>query len=362
MADLWALLAALALLGANAFFVAAEFALISARKDRLEAMAESGTAGARTVLQASAHLSHMLAASQLGITIASLLLGRLGEPAVAHLIEAPLEWANVPAVLLHPIAFAVSLAVVSVAHIIFGEMVPKNVSIAGPERVAILLVPPFLVFTTVMRPLISLFNWMANATLRLAGIEPKDEVEAAFTSGELAEMIADSRREGLLDEPESRRLYRTLRSAEATVADVVVPAADLVTVPMRPTVGQLSAAVVATGFSRFPVRGADGRLVGYLHVKDVLDLIDDPGLRIPPDRIRGLPEVPSDARLDEAVAALRTSRAHLARAVDGQGRSIGVVAMEDLIEAYVGTVRDITHHAVPSGQRVTRPAPTDANP
>ena len=341
--DILAVLAAILLLGANAFFVMAEFALISARKDRLEAMADSGVAGARTVLRASADLARMLAASQLGITIASLLLGRLGEPAVAHFIEAPLEWAGLPEAALHPIAFALSLALVSVAHILLGEMVPKNISIAGPERAAILLVPPFLVFTTVMRPFIDLFNHMANLTLRLLRIEPKDELETAFTSGELSEMIADSRREGLLDDEESTRISRTLRSAEATVGDVLVPSGELVSLPVRPRVEDVQRAVEQTGFSRFPLRAPDGRFTGYLHIKDVLDLIDDPEAVIPLTRVRGLPEVPADARLDEAVAALRTTRAHLARAVDRFGATVGMVAMEDLIEHYVGTVRDATH-------------------
>lgn len=343
MSDVWALVAAIALLAANAFFVSAEFALISARKDRLEAMVDEGVGGARTVLDATAHLSRMLAASQLGITICSLLLGRLGEPAVAHFIEAPLEWLGAPSAVVHPIAFALSLALVSVAHILLGEMVPKNISIAGPERAAILLVPPFLLFTTVMRPFISLFNAMANGVLRLLRIEPKDELESAFTSGELSEMIADSRREGLLDDEESTRISRTLRSAEATVADVLVPSSHLVSLPVRPRVDDVQQAVAATGFSRFPLRGPDGRFTGYLHVKDVLDVMDDPQAVIPAARIRGLPEIPADARLDEAVAALRTTRAHLARAVDRLGATVGMVAMEDLIEHYVGTVRDATH-------------------
>ncbi|WP_232664401.1 hemolysin family protein [Pseudonocardia sp. TRM90224] len=341
--DLLALLAAIALLGANAFFVGAEFALVSARRDRLEAMASSGTAAAATVLHAHADLSRMLAASQLGITICSLLLGRLGEPAVAHLIERPLEWLGMPSAVLHPIAFTVSLAIVVVAHMVIGEMVPKNIAIAGPERTAIWLVPPFLVFTTAIRPLISLFNFLANGVLRLVGVEPRDELEAAFTSGELADLIAESGREGLLDDDESRRLARTLRSVESTVNDVIVPVDDLVSLPVRPTVDDVARAVVKTGYSRFPLLAADGRFAGYLHVKDILDLADDPEAAVPPERVRGLPDVPGDARLDEALAVLRGSRAHLGRVVDQRGATIGLVTMEDLIEHFVGTVRDATH-------------------
>jgi CBS domain containing-hemolysin-like protein len=341
--DVLALIAALALLGANAFFVGAEFALVSARRDRLEAMAAAGTAAAGTVLRATADLSRMLAASQLGITICSLLLGRLGEPAVAHFLEVPLAWAGLPDAVLHAVAFAISLVIVVVAHILIGEMVPKNVAIAGPERTAILLVPPFLVFTTAMRPVISLFNHLANGVLKLVKVEPRDELEAAFTSGELADLIAEAGREGLLDDEETRRISRTLRSAEATVEQVLVPTADLVTLPVRPRVGDVAARVAETGFSRFPLLHPDGTYAGYLHVKDILDLVDELDAAVPAERVRGLPDVPADARLDEAVAVLRRARAHLGRAVGPDGAALGLVTMEDLIERYVGQVQDATH-------------------
>lgn len=341
--DLLALLAALVLLGANAFFVGAEFSLVSARRDRLQAMAEAGVSGATTALRAGAELSRMLAASQLGITICSLLLGRLGEPAVAHLVEAPFAWAGLPAQVLDPIALALSLAVVVVAHMVIGEMVPKNIAIAGPERTALYLVPPFLVFTTAMRPVIGFFNVTANGVLRLLHIEPRDELEAAFTSGEFTDLIAESGREGLLDDDESRRITRTLSSVRHTVADVVVPRAELVTLPARPVVDDVARAVVETGFSRFPLVAPDGRFSGYLHVKDILDLVDEPSAAVPAERVRGLPEVRSADRLDAALAVLRRAGAHLGRVVDGSGATVGLVTMEDLIEYYVGTVRDTTH-------------------
>jgi CBS domain containing-hemolysin-like protein len=342
--DLLALLAAIALLGANAFFVGAEFALVSARRDRLEGLAASGSGAAvDTVLRAHADLSRMLAASQLGITICSLLLGRLGEPAVAHLIEAPLKLLGLPETAVHAVAFALSLAIVVVAHMVLGEMVPKNIAIAGPERAALVLVPPFLVFTRAAGPLIAFFNLIANGVLRLAGVEPRDELETAFTSTQLADLITESGREGFLDDEETRRITRTLDSAQATVADVVIPIGDLVTLPPRPTVDDLARAVADTGYSRFPLRAPDGRLTGYLHVKDILDL--DGARAVPAGRVRALPEVPAAARLDEAVSLLRRHRAHLGRAVGAGGATVGVVTMEDLVERYVGTVRDTTHSA-----------------
>ena len=361
MNDLLALLAAAALIVGNGFFVGAEFALISVRRDRLDTMAAGRgppARAARTVLRAMGQLPRMLAASQLAITVFSLLLGRLGEPAVAHLVERPLAAVGLPDAAVEVVGFVGSLLIVVVAHMLLGEMVPRQIALAGPERAAMLLVPPFLLFTTAVRPAIALFILMARGVLRLLRVRPRDELEAGFTSGELAELIAESQREGLLDAAESVRLTRTLSAIGATVSDVLVPRDELVSLPPQPRVADVTAAVAATGFSRFPVRSsADGTWTGYLHVKDVLDLLDLPAggtgngsagdsAPVPPQRVRGLPEVRADARLDSAVATLRASRAHLARAVDSRGTTVGLVALEDLVEAFVGTVRDATHRGV----------------
>jgi CBS domain containing-hemolysin-like protein len=339
-----ALLLSVLLLAGNAFFVGAEFALISARRDRLEAMAERGVARARSVVKAGQRISLMLAGAQFGITLCSLGLGALAEPAVASLLEGLFGPLAVPRAALHAVAFPIALAIVVILHIVLGEMVPKNIAIAGPERTAMLLVPVHVGFVRLVRPLIALFNLMANATLRLMRVRPRDELDTAYTPDELASLIGESRREGLLDDSEHRRLTQTLSSAERTVAEVMVPLRRLTTVPAAPTLGDVEAAVASTGFSRFPVRSPDGRLTGYLHIKDVLDLAgEDPSTTVPRGRIRGLPELPVDAKLDDALAALRRARSHLARAVNPDGTVQGVVALEDLVEEYVGTVRDGTH-------------------
>ncbi|WP_086819095.1 hemolysin family protein [Allokutzneria sp. NRRL B-24872] len=334
----------LLLLLANAFFVAAEFSLISARRDRLEALAEQGVAGARTVIKASEQVSLMLAGAQLGITICSLVLGNLGKPAVADQLESLLGPLGVPQAVLDPLAFVLAMAIVVVLHIVLGEMVPKNIAIAGPERSAILLVPLHVAFVRLVNPLIQLFNVAANGTLRLMKVEPKDELDTAYTSDELSALIAESRREGLLDASEHRRLAKTLSSTDRAVADVLVPMDRLTTLPENPSVGDVERAVTSTGYSRFPVRAADGSMRGYLHVKDVLDQVGaTPETPVPAGRVRGLPAIPADAGLDEALAALRRAQSHLATAVSSTGEVLGIVAMEDLVEEYVGTVRDATH-------------------
>ncbi|MGH4012436.1 MAG: hemolysin family protein [Pseudonocardiaceae bacterium] len=343
MSDTTALLLAALLLAGNAFFVGAEFSLISARRDRLEGMAERVTTRARTVLRASENLSQMLAAAQLGITICSLGLGALGEPAVAHQLERLLSPLGVPVPVLHSVSFVVALGIVTVLHILLGEMVPKNIAIAGPERTALWMVPPLVAWARLMRPVIAVLNWIANQVLRLFGVQPRDELESGYSPDELANLIADSSREGLLDSQEHRRLTQTLATVERTVADVLVPLSGLTTLPARPTLGDIERAVRETGFSRFPLR-ANGELVGYLHVKDVLELLDQaPDTPVPPRSVRPLPEVPATARLDEALALLRRSRSHLGRVVRADGGAQGAVTLEDLVEEYIGTVRDATH-------------------
>ncbi|GAA5155286.1 MULTISPECIES: hemolysin family protein [Amycolatopsis] len=346
MNDWLAILLVVVLLLTNAFFVGAEFTLISSRRDRLEALLEQGKTRAKIVINASRHVSLMLAGAQLGITICSLLLGRLGEPAVAHRLGAFFELVHMPEVLVHAISFAIALAFITILHVLIGEMVPKNLAIADPERLALWLVPVHVGWVKLARPFIWLLNFLANSLLRVVKVEPKDELETAYTSAELAELLSESRREGLLEQSEHERLSQTLSSVRKTVADVLVPLNELKTLSPAPTVGEVERAVSETGFSRYPLCSAAGELIGYLHVKDVLDQIGDaPATTIAADRIRAFTDLPSGTRLDEALSAMRAEGSHLARVLDTAGRPVGVVALEDLVEEYVGTVRDGTHVA-----------------
>lgn len=344
MSDSAAIAVGILLLLLNAFFVGAEFSLLSSRRDRLEALREQGVSRARTVIRANQEGSLMLTSAQLGITLCSLGLGRIGEPAVAHQLERLAEPIQLPGPLLHTVAFAIALTVVVLLHVLVGEMVPKNLAIAEPERVALWLVPPLVAFVKLARPFIAVFNMMANAVLRMLRVEPKEELETAYTSSEFAELLVESRREGLLEQSEHRRLAQTLSSVEQTVAKVLVPLGQLTTLPYAPTLGDVERAVSTTGFSRFPVQADDGTMHGYLHVKDVLDQAErDPDTPVPMAKVRKLPTVQVAARLDDALTSLRRSRSHLATAVDANGEPVGVVALEDLVEEYVGTVRDGTH-------------------
>ena len=347
-ADIFGILLAVALLGANAFFVGSEFALISARRDRLEALAEQGKKRAVTVIRAGERLSMMLAGAQLGITVCSILLGRVAEPAVAHLLETPFSLLGVPDPLLHTVSFLIALAIVVTLHVLLGEMVPKNIAIAGPESTAMLLVPAYLLYMRLASPFIAFYNWVANSTLRLFGVQPKDELDVTVSTVELSEMIAESRSEGLLDVEEHTRLTRALQIRNRVVGDVAVPLGEVRTVTVArpgggPTVGAVEDALAQTGYSRFPVVDSAGFFLGYLHIKDVLAQADDPGAVIAPSRVRPLPQVPADMALPDALSRLRRNKSHLALVTGSDGVVCAMVALEDLVEDLVGTVRDGMH-------------------
>ena len=349
MSDTAAVILAIVLLFANAFFVGAEFALISARRSQIEPLAQGGSRMARTTLHAMENVSLVMAGAQLGITICSLGLGAVGEPAVAHLLEPGFHALGVPDQLLHPVAFAVALSIVVYFHVVLGEMVPKNIAIAGPERAALLLGPPMMGIVTVLRPLITGLNAVANATLRAMRVEPREEVSSTYTREEVAAMVEESRGEGLIEEDEYDRLAGALGFTEKTVEAVLMRPETLATVPRGATVADVEALCAATGFSRFPVVADDGDLLGYLHIKDVLESDESRRQRVVDDKwIRPFAPVLATDLLHDALESLQRRGAHLARVVDAEGRLQGLATLEDVIEELVGEIRDAAHHDEPA--------------
>ena len=352
MSSLLAVLLAILLIALNAFFVGAEFALISARRDRLEALAEQGRASAVTVIRAGEQLPAMLAGAQLGVTVSSLLLGRIAEPAVAQVLRAWFGLTGVHPTLVHTLSFVVALALVVTLHVLMGEMVPKNIALAGPERTAMLLVPAYLPYVRAARPVIVFYNKCANGILRLLRVEPKDELAITVSTAELSELIAESLSEGLLDREEHTRLTRALQVRTRVVGDVAVPLARIHAVSVAeagsgPTIGAVEQALSQTGYSRFPVVDRDGNYLGYLHIKDVLAFGDDPQTVIDLGLIRPLPHVPESLGLPDALSRMRRSNSHLALVTAGDGAAgaagnevVAMVALEDLVEDLVGSMRD----------------------
>ncbi|MCL9797083.1 hemolysin family protein [Frankia sp. AgKG'84/4] len=345
-----AIVVGFALVAGNAFFVGAEFAFVSARRERLEPMVEAGDRRARSVIGALEHLSPLLAATQLGVTLCSLALGAVAEPSVAGLLAHLLHTVGVPDAGRHAIAFALALAVVSAVHMVLGEIVPKNLSIAGPEQALRWLGPPLIAFARATSPFVLLLNGFANRVLRLLRVTPRDELAAAYGPSELAVIIAESTHEGLLEQAEHQRLTSALELAEHAVGAVMIPLARTVTVPWTTSARELEAVVARTGFSRFPVRAPadtdDGPgLAGFLHAKDVLGItpeeIDAP---LAPHRLHRMAELAADTPLDQALRRMQRTGSHLGRVTDAAGRTVGVVAMEDVVVQFVGEVTDASHH------------------
>ena len=340
---------AVLLLLANAFFVGAEFALISARRSQIEPRAQAGSRMARTTLRAMENVTLVIAGAQLGITICSLGLGAVGEPAVAHVIEPLLDELGVSERLLHPIAFAIALMVVVYLHVVLGEMVPKNIAIAGPEQSAILLGPPMMAIVTLLSPVIRGLNWVANRTLLAIGVEPRDEVSSAYTREEVAALVEESRGEGLLADDEYGRLTGALGFTEKSIAAVLMPAADLATVRRGSTAADVEALCASTGYSRFPVVSEDNDLLGYLHIKDVLETDEARRERVVDDKwIRPFAPVTVSDLLHDALTQLRERGAHMALVVDRSGAVLGVATLEDVIEELVGEIRDAAHADEPA--------------
>jgi CBS domain containing-hemolysin-like protein len=334
---------AFALLLGNAFFVGAEFALVSARRTQIEPRADAGSAIAKITLRAMENMSLVIGVNQLGITVCSLVLGAVGEPAVAHLVEPGLHALHVPDGLLHPIAFVIALAIVVYLHVVLGEMIPKNIALAGPDRAALVLGPPIWAIVTVLRPVIVVINACASLVLRPFGVRIMDEVSSTYTREQVAALVEESRGEGLIEPEEYDRLAGALGFTEKPVSTVVMPPESLTTVERGSTVADVEAVCAATGFSRFPVV-ADGALLGYLHIKDVLETDETRRHQVVEDKwIRPFAPVRPDDLLHDALETLQRRGSHMAVVVDEAGTTHGLVTLEDVIEELVGEIRDAAH-------------------
>ena len=345
MNSVTALLLALFLLLGNAFFVAAEFALVSARRTQIEPRAEAGNRFARTTLLAMENMSEVIAVNQLGITVCSLVLGAVAEPTIAHLIEPALHALHVPDSFLHPVAFTIGLSIVVFLHVVMGEMIPKNIALAGPDRAALVLGTPVWAIVTLFRPVIKVINAVARGLLRLVGVTLMDEVSSTYTREEVAALVEESRGEGLLQDDEYDRLAGALGFTERTVSAVLMAPATLTTVRRDATVAEVEDVCAATGYSRFPVTadGADAP-VGYLHIKDVLEPDERRRDRvIESDWIRPFAPVRASDQLHEALEILQRQGSHMAAVSDDDGAFLGLATLEDVIEELVGEIRDAAH-------------------
>jgi CBS domain containing-hemolysin-like protein len=335
------LLLAVVLLLANGFFVGAEFALVAARRSRIEALASEGSRRATAAMRSVRELSLMLAGAQLGITMASLGLGAVAEPAVAHLFEGPLH-GLVPEQAVHGIALAIALIIVVFLHMVVGEMAPKNIAIAEPERSALWFALPFRIYANAFRPFIALLNWLANGGLRLMRIEPRDELRAAHSAEDIGLLIGEAARSGLLGRFEHRLLSGAVEFGNKDAAAVMIPRTEMVAVPDTATTAEIEKVVLESGLSRLPMHKGDiDNVIGFVHAKDLLR-IDEAERNSPLPRrlIRQMLIVPESLRLHPLLYEMRRQRQHFALVLDEHGGTAGVVTLEDLLEELVGDIRD----------------------
>jgi CBS domain containing-hemolysin-like protein len=337
-----ALLFGVFLLFANGFFVAAEIALLAARRARIEELAEEGDPRARIALASLQELSLTFSGAQLGITMASLGLGAVAEPAVASLVLVWLEPLGLPTATAPLVAFALALSLVVFLHMVIGEMVPKNLALADAEAVSLRVSRLFRVYIRLLRPLIALLNATANVLVRLTGTEPIEELGLVHTPDELQLALRESRRHGTLAPADARVMSAALGLGEIDAGAAMTPRVDLVTVSATATTDEILEVAARTGYTRLPVVDGDlDHVVGVVHVKDLL-IAEDHELRgrTAAELQRPISAVPESRDLDHLLREMRSERNHVALVVDEYGGTAGVLSLEDVLEELVGEIAD----------------------
>jgi len=355
VATVLGVLAVFVLVGANAFFVAAEFSLVKVRATRIEQLAEEGSAAAGVVRGQLTHLDNYIASTQLGITLASLALGWIGEPALAHLVEpifAPITGKVMAEDLTRTLSVALSFALITSLHIVMGELVPKSLALQRTESVALFVGPPLLVFNRVFRPFIALLNGIGNWVVRRLGLHVTGEQSSVHSVEELSMLVAQSREAGILDPAEESIVRHVFTFGDKTVEDAMTPRPEMVTLPVVATIEEALSAARASGYSRLPVYEETlDQVVGVLYVKDLLqeplhaqtetgvDAVDRPA-----ESVRALLRpgtfVPERLALSDALDVFRRENTQLALAVDEYGQTTGLITLEDVLEELVGEIHD----------------------
>jgi len=328
----------------NGAFVALEFALVGARYSRLEPMAAQGRRSAVLAVAAMRRLNMQLAGAQLGITLASLSLGYVAEPLVVHALEDLLALGPIPPTLGRVVSLVLGLAFVVFIHMVVGEMVPKNLAITAPERTLLVLARPNLWYLRLLGPVVWLLNAVALAGVRLLRITPRDELESAPSADDLARMLAESHRLGLIEGDAHRLLTGVLDFGGRTAATVMVPRPSIQSVTTSTTLADAEALIASSGHSRLPVfDDSSGEPLGFVHAKDLFALSGSVGgLPIPMRLVRRMPLVPCDRPLEELLGVMRRTGVHVALVIDDAGAVDGLVTLEDLLEELVGEIIDET--------------------
>lgn len=359
MSATWSLLISLLLLVLNGFFVAAEFALVAAKRHRLETAAAAGSRAARAALAGSQELSMMLAGAQLGITLCTLGLGALAKPTVADLLGPVLDATGLPTQAAYVAAFILAVAVVGFLHVVVGEMAPKSWAISHPENSALLLAVPFRVFTRITRPALAALNGLANACLRVVKVTPQDQLAQVHGPPELRLLLDSSREHGTLAATEHELLTAMLQMQQTTVSQIMIPLDHVTTVSVDADAATIEHVSRESGRSRLIVTDAHSRITGLIHVRDAVRTTTAAVSRTAAALMTEPLTLPCNQPVAGAVRAMRDARAQLAVVVDNSLTPIGVVALEDLLEEIIGEFDDESDPIPSAVHRVSHATSTE---
>ncbi len=324
---------------ANGFFVAAEFAFVGVRKSRIETLAAEGNKGAIRLLSLLENLNAYLSASQLGITLASLGLGALGEPVVEALLGRLIN--NLPESLRHLVSYGIAFAIITTLHIVLGEQAPKLFGLQLAEKVAIGTALPMQIFYKTFKPFIHALDWASARTVRIFGLHADSEHASIYTEDEIRQLIRVSEESGHLNEEERRLINKVFEFSETTVKEAMIPRTEIVAVSENCTLDELAMQFRQHGYSRLPVyRGSLDDMVGVVHSKDVMtSLLRPKSFRL--ERIMQKPTYVVDtARLEDVLRQMQREKFHFGFVVDEHGGVEGIITLEDLLEEIVGDISD----------------------
>jgi CBS domain containing-hemolysin-like protein len=327
---------------ANGFFVASEFSLVGVRRSRIESLAENGDRRAGRLLGLLNDLNAYISATQLGITLASLGLGWIGEPAIAHLLEEPLK-GRISETLLHTLSFTIAFTIITFLHIVLGELAPKTVALERAEKTALSIAWPMQAFYKLFRWPIRLLDWAGTRTVRLFGLHPSSEHGSIYTEDELRQLINASRKSGHLEEDEQQLINRVFDFSDAEVREAMIPRTTVAALPVTATLQEVEDAFCESGYSRLPVyREQLDNIVGVLFMKDIMPCLKTSGrTEFNLEAMLHQPMfIPATARLGNVLAQMQAARTHLAFVIDEHGGIEGILTLEDLLEEIVGEIND----------------------
>jgi CBS domain containing-hemolysin-like protein len=330
----------------NGLFVAAEFSLVKIRATQVDRLVEEGRRSASLVKEATGRLDAYLAVCQLGITISSLGLGALGEPAIAALIEPLLEPLGIQGGTLHFIAFVIGFSIISFFHVVFGELAPKTIAIQSAEGTSLFVAPFMKFFSYLLLPATVVFNGTANAFTRLLGYPPASESDETHSEDEIRTLVTQSARQGMLERDEEGMIRAVFELNDKTAREIMVPRPDVVALPEGASLKELVSIAAEGRYSRYPVHQGDSpdRIVGAVHVKDVLRAVASEGVtdagKTSRDLMRDVLTIPENRRIDEILEDLRKQDLQMAVVIDEWGSFEGLFTLEDIVEEIVGEIRD----------------------